>query len=134
MAFKFWLLVLIVLISGLTDLGLGVWDRHYNVVSDILLELRWFLLGCGVNDFQHVMSRILADFIQMVYFSRQFARYGDPEVLVHVDHDNGRVSISHTGASYTHQEIYEFLGRQVLYFNFCFLLKSSFKILSFVTF
>ena len=100
---------------------MGVWDRHYNVVADVLLELRFFLLGCGVNDFQHVMAQILADFVQMVYFSRQFTRYGDPEVLVHVDYDSCRVSVSHTGASYSHQEIYDFLGRQVFYLNFCFL-------------
>ena len=105
-----------------------MWDRHYNVVADVLLELRFFLLWCGVNDFDHIIARILSDFVQMVMHSRQYAQYGNPGVIVHVNHDCGRVSISHTGASYSHQEVYDFFGRQVFYFNSWFSIKSLQKI------
>ena len=105
-----------------------MWDRHYNVVADVLLELRFFLLWCGVNDFDHIIARILSDFVQMVFHSRQYAQFGDPGVIVHVNHDSCRVSVSHTGASYSHQEVYDFFGRQVFYFNSWFSIKSLQKI------
>ena len=70
-----------------------------------------------MTDFHHVLKRIFTEFAQMVFFSRQYSRHGDPGILVHINYDDDQLSVSHDGESYTHQEVYDFLGRQVPFFN-----------------
>ena len=78
-----------------------------------LFYFRHFLQGCGVCDFDHVLRRIFTDFIQMIYFSRQFSRHGNPGFLIHINYDEDSLTVSHEGESYTHQEVYDFLGHEV---------------------
>ena len=73
-----------------------------------------------MNDLRHVSEEILVDFVQMIYYSRQFARHDDPGIVVQINYDTDEIIISHEGESYTHREVYDFLGRevQILVFSF----------------
>ena len=84
-----------------------------------------------MSDFNHVLRRIFTDFAQMIYFSRQFAQHGNPQFLVHIDYDDDCLFVSHEGESYTHQEVYDFLGREVLFLIFSYKVVSLFYVKSF---
>ena len=83
-----------------------------------------------MNDLRHVSKEILVDFVQMIYYSRQFARHADPGIVIQINYDTDEIVISHDGESYNHREVYDFLGREVIilfyFFSFSFMVVKLF--------